>query len=105
MLLILLAIMSSTALLVGAILAASLPHAGFVSYLLAIVVGIALAASNFWMIRRVGLRLAELPQSRSEQSGDRLGQIFCIVVLLWAACAGFVGFWGASASLRLIALK
>ena len=105
MLLILLAIMSSTTLLVGAILAASLPHAGFVSYVLAIVVGVALAAFNFWMIRIAGLRLADLPQSRSEHAGDKLGKIFCIVVLLWTGCAGFVGFWGASASLRLIAMK
>lgn len=105
MLLILLALMSSTTFLVGAVSSASSQHVGLVGYLLATVIGLALATFNFWMVRRAGFLLAGLPHSGSERLEDRLGQAFCLIVLLWTGCAGFVGFWAASAALRLTAMK
>lgn len=105
MLLVLLAAMSSTAMLVGAVLAASLPRAGFATYLLALIVGLVFAACNFWIVRSAGLFLVKLPKRSLEHYGNRIGQVFCVSVLLWVGCGGFVGFWAAAALLRLVGMK
>jgi hypothetical protein len=100
MLLTLLAVLSSTSMLVGAVLAAKLGHAQLGGYLLAIIIGLSLAACNLWLVRKVGFLLARLEPSRSESLENWFGKAFCLTLLLWAACAEFVGFWVASVVMR-----
>ena len=92
MLLILLAIISSTALLVGAISAGEDQHAGvqgFVAVLLALI----LAAVNFFSVRWVGLSMANITCEKPEAVQARYGKLFSLAILIWAICAGFLGFW------------
>jgi hypothetical protein len=100
MLLTLLAVLSSTTMLVGAVLAAKLGHAQLGGYLLAIIIGLPLAAFNLWMVHKVGFLLANVTRSRSEPEQNWFGKAFSLAFLLWAACAGFVGFWAASVMMR-----
>lgn len=100
MLLTLLAVLSSTTMLVGAVLAARLEHTQLGGYLLAIIIGLPLAAFNLWTVHKSGFLLARLTRSSSESLQNWFGKAFCLAFLLWAACAGFVGFWAASAAMR-----
>jgi hypothetical protein len=92
MLLILLAIVSSTTLLVGAVSAVQEQHVtghGFVAVALALV----LAAVNFFSVRRAGLGMAAITREKPEAVQARYGKVFTLAILIWALCAGFVGFW------------
>ncbi len=100
MLLTLLAVLSSTTVLVGAVLAARLGHAQLGGYLLAIAIGLPLAAFNLWMVHKAGFVLACFTRSISDLSQNWFGKAFCSACLLWTVCAGFVGFWAASAVIR-----
>jgi hypothetical protein len=92
MLLILLAIISSTALLVGAISAVQEQHVtghGFIAIALALI----LAAVNFFSVQRAGLGMADIAREKPEAVQARYGKVFSLAVLIWAVCAGFLGFW------------
>jgi hypothetical protein len=102
MLLTLLAVLSSTTLLVGSILAAKSEHAGPTCYVVAIFLGVTLAAANFWGVHKAGFHLARFTSSRSPTVQDWSGRAFCLVSLAWAACAEPVGFGAALISIRLI---
>lgn len=78
--------------LVGAILAAHLRHAGPAGTLLAVLIGIVLAALNLWMVHKVGALLASHTRSTSERSQDLQGKAFCVVCLAWVGVAEFVGY-------------
>ncbi len=92
MLLFLLAIISSTTLLVGAISAVQEQHVtghGFVAVALALI----LAAVNFFSVRRAGLSVANITRGKPEAVQARYGKTFSLAILIWAVCAGFLGFW------------
>src|SRR4051794_13037317 len=92
MLLFLLAIISSTALLVGAVSAVQEQHVtghGFVAVALALI----FAAVNFFSVRRAGLSVAKISRGKPEAVQGRYGKAFSFVILMWAVCAGFLGFW------------
>jgi hypothetical protein len=92
MLLILLAIISSTALLVGAISAIEGRYTGSQG-IAAIVLAFLLTATNFFTVRRAGLGLANSTKSKPEAVQALYGKIFSLIILLWSVCAGFIGFW------------
>src|SRR5215510_7446352 len=92
MLLILLGIISSTALLVGAISAMGGRNVGSQG-IVAISLALILAVANFVSIQRAGLSIANITRERPEAIQARYGKLFCLVILLWAVCAGFIGFW------------
>jgi hypothetical protein len=92
MLLILLAILSSATLLVGAISAMGGEHAGFQG-IVAISLALVLSAANFFIVQRAGLRIAKITSAKPEAVQNWYGKAFCIVILLWAVCGGFIGFW------------
>jgi hypothetical protein len=92
MLLILLAILSSTTLLVGAISAVGEQHAG-IHGSVALALALILAATNFFLVRRAGLSMANITTAKSEAVQAWYGKAFCFVILLWAVCGGFIGFW------------
>jgi hypothetical protein len=92
MLLILLAVISSIALLVGAVSALQEQHVtghAFVAVALALV----LAAVNFFSVQRAGLGMAAVTRGKPEAVQARYGKVFSLAVLMWAICAGFLGFW------------
>jgi len=91
MLLILLALLSSIALLVGAVSAVQEHVVGhtFVTVTLALV----LAAVNFFSIQRAGLGVAAVARGKTEAVQARYGKVFSLAVLIWTICAGFLGFW------------
>jgi hypothetical protein len=92
MLLILLAIISSTTLLVGAISAVQEQHVpghGFVAVAIALI----LAAVNFFSVQRAGLGMAAIAREKPEAVQARYGKAFSLAILIWAVCAGFLGFW------------
>ena len=92
MLLILLAIISSTTLLVGAMSAVQEQHVtghGFIAIALALI----LAAVNFFSVQRAGLGMAATTREKPEAVQARYGKVFSLAVLIWAVCAGFLGFW------------
>ena len=92
MLLILLAIISSTTLLVGAISAVQEQHMtghGFIAVALALI----LAAVNFFSVQRAGLGMAAITRVKPESVKARYGKAFALAILIWAVCAGFLGFW------------
>jgi hypothetical protein len=92
MLLILLAIISSTALLVGAISAIEGRCTGSQG-IAAIVLALLMTATNFLTVRKAGLSLANSTKNRPEAVQARYGKIFSLMILLWSVCAGFFGFW------------
>ncbi|HUL16021.1 MAG TPA: hypothetical protein VLV88_08495 [Terriglobales bacterium] len=92
MLLILLATISSTMLLVGAISAVRGQHVTWHSFI-AIALALILAAVNFFSVQRVGLSLAASPRKKSEAVEAMYGKVFTLAILIWAFCAGFLGFW------------
>lgn len=102
MLLTLLALLSSTTLLVGAVLAARLQHSVLGVYVLAVAIGLLLAASNLWTVHKAGFLWARATQSKPEARQNLIGKAFCAVSLLWAVCAEPVGFWVTSSILRLL---
>jgi hypothetical protein len=92
MLLILPAIISSTTLLVGAISAVQEQHFtghGFIAVILALILG----ALNFFSVRRAALGMAAITREKPEALQARYGEVFSFAILIWAICAGFVGFW------------
>jgi hypothetical protein len=92
MLLILLAIISSTTLLVGAISAVQEQHVaghGFIGVASALI----LAAVNFFSVRRAGLGIAAITREKPEAVQARCDKVFSLAILIWAVCAGFLGFW------------
>jgi hypothetical protein len=92
MLLFLLAIVSSTSLLVGAISAVQEQQVrghGFVAVALALI----LAAVNFFSVQRAGLGMAAIVREKPEAVQARYGKVFSLAILMWAVCAGFLGFW------------
>lgn len=101
MLLTLLAAVSSVTLLVSAVLAARHEHAALGGYLLAIVVGLLLAACNAWMIYKAGNLLANRTSSSSKPRQEWFGRAFFLVILLWLPLAAFIGGWVASAVMRV----
>jgi hypothetical protein len=92
MLLILLAIISSTTLLVGAISAAQEQHFtghGFFAVALAII----LAALNFFGVQRAGRGIAAVTREKPQAVQTKYGKAFSLAILMWAICTGFLGFW------------
>jgi hypothetical protein len=92
MLLTLLAIMSSIALLVGAMSEVQEQHFtghGFI----ALAVSLLLAAANFFGVQRAGAGMVAITREKPETVQSTYGKIFSLTVLLWAICAGFLGFW------------
>ena len=92
MLLTLLAFVSSTTLLVGAISAMREQGAGSQG-IVAIALALILAVTNFFGVRRAGLGLANFAREKPDAVQTRYGKTFCLIILLWAACAEFIGFW------------
>jgi hypothetical protein len=92
MLLTLLAIISSIALLVGAMSEVQEQHFtghGFV----ALAVALLLAAANFICIQKAGAGMVAITRGKPEAAQATYGKVFSLAVLLWAICAGFLGFW------------
>jgi hypothetical protein len=92
MLLILLAIISSITLLVGAISAAQELHFtghGFIVVAFVLV----LAVANFFSVQKAGLGMAAVTRGKPEATQATYGKVFSLAVLMWAICAGFLGFW------------
>jgi hypothetical protein len=92
MLLVLLAIISSTALLVGAISAVQEQHVkghGFIAVASVLI----LAAVNFFIVQRAGLSMAAFAREKPEAVQARYGKVFSLAILMWSVCAGFLGFW------------
>lgn len=102
MLLTILALFSSTTLLVGTIIAARSEHAAPISYVVAISIGLILATINLWAVHKAGFRLARFTSARSQPLQNWIGRAFCVLSLAWAACAEPVGFGAALMSIRLI---
>jgi hypothetical protein len=92
MLLIMLAVISSTALLFGAISAMGGQHAG-TQGIVAMSLALIAAAVNFVIVQRAGLSMANITREKPMAMQARYGQVFCIIIFLWAACAGLIGFW------------
>ena len=78
--------------LVGAILAAYLRHAKPFGMLSAVLLGIVLAGLNLWMVLKAGSFLAGRSHSNSESTQDFRGKVFCLVCLVWAGVAEYVGY-------------
>jgi hypothetical protein len=92
MLLNLLAIISSTALLAGAICEIGWQHVGgrgFAGVFFAAI----LSALNFFIVRRAGLSLANATRGKPEAVQARYGKGFSIFIFVWAVCAAFLGTW------------
>jgi hypothetical protein len=92
MLLILLAVISSTTLLVGAISAVQEQHVtgrGVVAVALALI----LAAANFFSVQRAGLGVAAIAREKPEAVQAWYGKVFSLAILVWVICAGFLGSW------------
>jgi hypothetical protein len=92
MLLVLLATISSTMLLVGAISAVRGQHVTWHSFI-AIALALILAAVNFFSVQRAGLRMAAITREKPEAVQARYGKAFSFAILIWTFCAGFLGFW------------
>jgi hypothetical protein len=67
-------------------------HAGSKG-IVAISLALILAAANFVIVQRTGLSMANITRENPEAVQARYGQVFCLVIFLWAVCAGFIGFW------------
>jgi len=91
MLLVLLAIVSSTALLAGAISAVAEQNAGFQGFV-GICLAFVLAATNFIIVQKAGLRLASITSAKPDAVQNWYGKAFCLVIMVWTVCAGFIGF-------------
>jgi hypothetical protein len=92
MLLTLLAIISSITLLVGAMSEVQGQHFtghGFVAVAIALI----LAAANFIGVQRAGIGMAAITRGKPETVQSTYGKVFSLAVLMWAICAGFLGFW------------
>jgi hypothetical protein len=90
----LLAIISSTTLLVGAISAVQEQYVtghGFI--VVAVALTLILAAVNFFGVQRAGLGMAAITREKPEAVQARYGKAFSVGILIWAVCAGFLGFW------------
>jgi hypothetical protein len=92
MLLNLLAIISSTALLAGAISEIGEQHAGGQGFA-AVFLALILSAVNFFSVRRAGLSLANMTRDKPEAVQARYGKVFSLGILVWAVCAGILGTW------------
>lgn len=92
MLLILLGIISSTALLVGAISAVQQQHVTGHSFI-AVALALILTAVNFFSVQRAGQGIAAITREKPEAVQARYGKAFSLAILIWAVCAGFLGFW------------
>ena len=92
-LLILLAIISSTALLFGAISAVQEQHVAGHSFVAVVVLALILAAVNFFSVQRAGLGMAAIAREKPEAVQAGYGKLFSFIILMWAVCAGFLGFW------------
>jgi hypothetical protein len=100
MLLTLLTAASSVTFFASAVLAAKHEHATLGGYLMATLVGLALAGCNAWGIYKVGDVLAHQTGSSSKARQEWSGKAFFLVILLWLPFAAFVGNWAASAVMR-----
>ncbi len=92
MLLFLLAIISSTSLLVGAISTVHEHHVTGHS-IVAVALTLILAAVNFFSVHRAGLSVAKITRGKPEAVQGRYGKVFSLVILVWTVCAGFFGSW------------
>jgi uncharacterized cupredoxin-like copper-binding protein len=92
MLLTFLAVLSSTTLLVGAISAIGEQHTA-IQGVAVIALALVLAAANFVVVQKAGLSLANHTSVKPEAVQSWYGKAFCLVILLWAIGAGFIGFW------------
>ena len=93
MLLTLLAVLSSTVLLVSAVSTAGALHAGVQIYVPVILLALVLAAANFCVVRAAGLLLANAMSSKSAVAQSWFGRVFCFTVALWSVGMAFVGSW------------
>jgi hypothetical protein len=93
MLLTLLAAVSSVTFLASAVLAAKNTHAAIGGYVLAIIIGLLLAACNAWVVYKAGEHVANLTSSSS----------FFLAILLWLPLAAFLGNWVALVVMRFAA--
>jgi hypothetical protein len=101
MLLTLLAATSSVTFLISAVLAARHANAPLGDYVVAIVIGLLLAACNAWMVYKAGGILADLTKSWSQSRQEWAGRAFFLVMLLWIPFAAFFGDWVTLAAIRL----
>src|ERR1700691_5402267 len=100
MLLTLLTALTSATFFASAVLAAKHQHAAVGGYLLAIVVGLVLAACNGWVIYKAGAALAHVTASSSKTGQEWSGRAFFLLILLWLPLAAFLGNWMTSAVVR-----
>jgi len=103
MLLTLLAAVSSVTFLASAVLAAKNTHAAIGGYVLAIIIGLLLAACNAWVVYKAGERVANLTSSSSQSRQEWFGRAFFLAILLWLPLAAFLGNWVALAVMRFAA--
>ncbi len=93
---------SSLTFFVSAVLAARHAHAGLGDYVLAIIIGLVLAACNARMLYRAGDILADVTISWSLSRQELCGRGFFLVMLLWLPFAAFLGDWVTSLAMRLV---
>jgi hypothetical protein len=103
MLLTLLTALSSATFFGSAVLAAIHEHATLGGYVLAIVIGLLLAACNAWIVYKAGDVVADLTSSCSKPRQKWCGRVFFLVILLWIPLAAFLGDWTTSAVIRFAA--
>jgi hypothetical protein len=95
----LLTLTSSVSFLAGSVSAARLASAGFFGYLLAVVIGLLLAAANAWAMYKVLDNLVRLSPRWSESEWFGVA-IFSAIVLFWLPLATFLGYWVGAAAIR-----
>ena len=101
MLLTLLTFTSSATFLTSAVLAARHANVAVGNYIVAVIIGLLLAACNAWMVYKAGDILAGLTKSWSKSRQEWSGRAFFLMMLLWMPFAAFIGDWVTSAAIRL----
>ena len=87
----------------GAIVAVKHAKTGFGGYLLAIAIGLVVASSSTWTMWATHKIVRPRPDWKLTASQQEwYFGAFYIAKILWVLFAGFVGFWLASALLRLV---
>jgi hypothetical protein len=93
MLLTLLTAASSVTFFVSAVLAVRHANASLGDYVVAIIIGLLLAACNAWVLYKSGDILANLTSSCSNSRQEWCGRGFFLAMMLWIPFAAFLGNW------------
>jgi hypothetical protein len=100
MLLTLLMVLTSVTFFASAVITAKHERATLAGYLLAIVIGLLLAACNAWVVYKAGDLMAMLTSSSSKVRQDWVGRLFFLAIMVWLPLAAFLGNFVASTLMR-----